>query len=52
VQWVPVGQEQSFVQTHALLLTTTYVNSLRWEQQAQGSPGVTSVEVAPAVACK
>jgi hypothetical protein len=37
--------------THALLLATTALNSAGWQQQAQTSPGVVSVEVSPSIEC-
>lgn len=51
VAWHPMGQEQSYAASHALIVVTTEQNSTQWERQARASTGAAGVDVDPTLPC-
>lgn len=49
--WNPMGQEQPYAATHALIVITTDQNSTQWARQARASASVAGLDVNPALSC-
>lgn len=49
--WQPAGQESAYAASHTLMLATSPVAPSQWRGQARALPGVTDVEVNPAISC-
>ena len=49
--WQPMGEENSFAQSHALVLATTAFNATIWRQQLQSVTGIGQIQMLTGTTC-